>query len=81
MDAISDYLAMGGFAAYVWPAYVITVGAMVGMIVVTLRDLRRDRKALAELEAQNPMRNARRAARATQTTGIAGPEGDDRIDP
>lgn len=80
MDAISDYLAMGGFAAYVWPAYIVTVGAMVGMIVVTLRDLRRDRKALAELEAQNPMRNARRAARATQTTGIAGPEGD-RIDP
>ena len=41
---------MGGYAAYVWPAFLIAALVMIGMLTTTLRTLRRREAALAELE-------------------------------
>jgi heme exporter protein D len=51
MDRIGTYLAMGGYAAYVWPALAVAAVVMIGQVVLTLRTLRRREAALAELEA------------------------------
>ena len=50
MDKIASFLAMGGYAAYVWPAFLITAVVMLGMVATTLRTLRRREAALAQLE-------------------------------
>jgi heme exporter protein D len=50
MDKIANFLAMGGYAGYVWPAFSIAALVMLGMVVATLRTLRRREAALAELK-------------------------------
>ena len=57
---------MGGYAAYVWPAYAVTVLGLVGMMVVSIRSLRRRQDLLAALEAARlPRPAARRAGEDT----------------
>jgi len=56
MDRIATYLAMGGYAAYVWSALAITAIVMIGQVVMTLRTLRRREAAMAELEARRQQR-------------------------
>jgi len=51
MDRIEAYFAMGGYGAYVWPAFLIAAVVMVGQVIASLRSLRRREAALAELEA------------------------------
>jgi len=48
-DSLRTFLAMGGYAVYVWPAYGLAVAVLVGLVVASLRQLRR---AEAELAAQ-----------------------------
>jgi heme exporter protein D len=50
MDKIATFLAMGGYAAYVWPAFLVAALVMCGLVVATLRTLRRREAALGELE-------------------------------
>ncbi len=59
MDGIRHYLAMGGYAAYVWPAYGIAAAVLVGLTWQTLRTVARRERELAEIEAARP-RRARR---------------------
>jgi heme exporter protein D len=59
MDRIETYLAMGGYAAYVWSALAVAAVVMIGQLVLTLRTLRRREAAEAELEA---VRQRRRKA-------------------
>jgi heme exporter protein D len=59
MNRIETYLAMGGYAAYVWPALAVAAVVMIGQLVLTLRTLRRREAAEAELEA---LRQRRRKA-------------------
>ncbi len=47
---MSDILAMGGYAAYVWPAYGVSVVLLGGAIAVTLRAYARAKARLALLE-------------------------------
>lgn len=44
---MSDFLAEGGYAAYVWPAYLISAAAIVWLLLQTLHAYR---KAKAEVE-------------------------------
>ncbi len=48
MDAITDFLSMGGYGAYIWPAFVITALIMIAILVSSLRGLHARE---AELEA------------------------------
>ena len=60
---MAEYFAMGGYAAYVWPAYGITVIVLIGLLADTLLGLRAREAMVRALEAARPPRAARRAAR------------------
>jgi heme exporter protein D len=47
-DAIQTFLAMGGYAQFVWPAYALAAVVLVCLLALSLRQLR---KAEAELSA------------------------------
>lgn len=47
MAAFERYLAMGGYAVFVWPAYAIAVVVIGGMVVLSWR---RYRASVRELE-------------------------------
>ncbi len=70
MTALLDYLAMGGFAWFIWPAYVFTLGFMLWITVATVRTLRANRRMLEQLEQAAPhrQRRAQRAATGTPET-------------
>lgn len=56
MDAIADFLRMGGYAAFIWPAFGLAALVMGGFAVQSRRALRADQRTLDLLQA------ARRAA-------------------
>jgi heme exporter protein D len=45
-----QFLAMGGYAAYVWTAYGAAVVVLAGLVVATLARRRSSRRSLAALE-------------------------------
>jgi heme exporter protein D len=49
---MSDYLAMGGYAAFVWPAYGLSALVMVVLTVTAIRNLRRKERELARIQAE-----------------------------
>ena len=49
MAEIEQFLAMGGYAAFVWPAFAVAAAVLAGLLVVSLRTLRRREAALALL--------------------------------
>jgi len=64
MTAPGPFFAMGGYAAYVWPAYALTLAAFALMLFWTLRARkarRREEQALAAMA--RPKRNRREAKR------------------
>lgn len=54
-----SFFEMGGYAGYVWPSFAITALVMIGLLVVSLRELRRRERTLAALEAARPNRRRR----------------------
>jgi heme exporter protein D len=58
MQRLTDFLAMGGYAVFVWPAYGVTVVVMAGLAVQSLRRYRRGQRALEALQRDRPRRNA-----------------------
>jgi heme exporter protein D len=48
---MSDYWAMGGYAAFVWPAYGVSALVMAALAVTAWRGLRRKEIDLAQLQA------------------------------
>lgn len=51
---MSDYWAMGGYAAFVWPAYGLSAIVMIGLAVTGWRSLRARERDLAKLRDQMP---------------------------
>jgi heme exporter protein CcmD len=45
MNGLMEYLDMGGYARYVWPAYIIVIVAIASNIVMARRALKRAREA------------------------------------
>jgi heme exporter protein D len=50
MEAVREFLAMGGYAEFVWPSYALTALVMGGLVVGTLRTLRGRQRELRTLE-------------------------------
>ena len=48
-DWLQTFLAMGGYGAFVWPAYGLTLLIMAGLAVASLRRLRRARRELERM--------------------------------
>jgi heme exporter protein CcmD len=45
MNALMEYLDMGGYARYVWPSYIIVIAAIALNVVLARRSLKRARAA------------------------------------
>ena len=59
---MSDFLAMGGYAAYVWSAYGLALLVLIALLVQSWRSARRRE---AELEQVRRVARPARASRAT----------------
>jgi heme exporter protein D len=53
MDGIAKFLAMGGYAAYVWPALGLTALVLAALLIASLKSVRRREAELARLEAES----------------------------
>ena len=51
MSGLGEFFRMGGYAAYVWPAYGVAAAVLAGMLAESVLRLRRARRRLAALEA------------------------------
>jgi heme exporter protein D len=49
---MSDFLAMGGYAAFVWPAYGVALVALGGLLVQSLRQYRARQRELERLQGE-----------------------------
>jgi heme exporter protein CcmD len=68
MNALMEYLDMGGYARYVWPAYIIVIGAIASNVIMARRALRRAREAaVRRLAMKAPSAEAPMQAGASQT--------------
>jgi len=61
MERIGTFLEMGGYAVFVWPAFVVTLGLMAGLALWTWRRLRLSERHLAALEAETEAAERREA--------------------
>jgi heme exporter protein D len=60
---MSEFFAMGGYAAFVWSSYAVAAVVMVAMLVASLRGLRRQQRAVRLLEeARGKARSDRQQA-------------------
>ena len=50
MTALAHYLAMGGFAAFVWPAYGVAFVVLGGLVLDSIRRYRAGSRALDQWE-------------------------------
>ena len=66
MQMISDFLAMGGYGGFIWTAYGSVAVVMIGLLIISLRELRTVSAEVAGLEANSPRR--RRAPTDTEDT-------------
>jgi len=57
---MSEFLAMGGYAAFVWPAYGLAALVLIGLLVGTLKTLRASETTLKALEGSRPPRRRQR---------------------
>ncbi len=60
---MTDFFAMGGYAAYVWTAFGVSGVVMAGLLFASLRAMRAAQGELELLEAGRPRRRDRRAPR------------------
>jgi heme exporter protein D len=64
MHETRSFLAMGGYALYVWPAYGITIAAFALMLIWTLRGRTARRREEKQLAAMGRRGRARRGEQA-----------------
>lgn len=50
MESIATFLDMGGYAAFVWPAFGLTAVVMVALAIVSHRAARSAERRFAEIE-------------------------------
>jgi heme exporter protein CcmD len=49
---MAGFFAMGGYAVFVWPAYIVSVAVLGAAVVVSLLAHAKARKTVRELEAE-----------------------------
>jgi heme exporter protein D len=52
MAGLGEFLAMGGYAEFIWPAYGVTALILAALTVDSVRRRRRHREVLTALEAE-----------------------------
>ena len=56
MSAVETFLAMGGYAKFVWPAYGVATAVLAWMLIDSLGSYRRRRRVLDALERERARR-------------------------
>ncbi len=56
MNGLEHFLAMGGYARFVWPAYGLAVLLLAGMALQSYRTWRRQQGLWSSLQATRPQR-------------------------
>lgn len=56
MESISEFLDMGGYAAFVWPSFGITAAVMIGIAWDSWRAFVKERETLEKLQSLRPGR-------------------------
>ncbi len=56
MNTLSEFLAMGGYGGFVWPAYGIALLVLAALVIASLKSLRAAEAEVAALEAASPRR-------------------------
>jgi heme exporter protein D len=51
---MTSFFAMGGYAAFIWPAYGVSAVALVGMIWQSVAAWRAAKRRLEDLERERP---------------------------
>ena len=59
MDEVRTFLAMGGYAGFVWPAFAVTALVLAWLVIDSLQRLRRAEAGLAALESRGRRRRPR----------------------
>ena len=57
MDSVAQFLSMGGYATFVWPAFAVCAVVMVALVIASRRALVRDRRLLESLDAGRQRRH------------------------
>ena len=52
MEALTNYLAMGGYAAWVWPSYGLATLGVLGIVFFTRRSLRAREREFEVLKSE-----------------------------
>ena len=66
---MSEFLAMGGYGGFVWPAFGLTALVMVWLLVASLRRLRTNERLLARTGGARPERRRARTAKGEDGKG------------
>ena len=53
---MNEFFAMGGYAAYVWPAYGVTAAVLIGLWIASVRSLRARESEIDTAESGRPRR-------------------------
>lgn len=53
---MTEFLAMGGYAAFIWPSYLIAAIVMLGLLIVSVRTWRDSKSTLQKLQDDRPGR-------------------------
>ena len=61
VDSLHEFLAMGGFAVFVWPAYALVAVVMIGLLGVSLQGLRGRQSELSVIESARATKTGRPA--------------------
>ena len=61
MDMIRSYLQMGGYGAFVWPAFALSALVLAGMLIQSLLALKRSEAALAKAAPSSDIEEESRA--------------------
>lgn len=60
---MSEFFAMGGHAAFIWPCYILAAAVMAYLVIQSLRTMRQNEKMVETLRASRG-----RSREATQST-------------
>jgi len=64
---VNDFLDMGGYAAFVWPAFGISAAVLVGLLISSLHGLRAREAELALLQRERRSRRPVAAGAVPET--------------
>ncbi len=68
MQAMSEFFAMGGYAAFIWPAYGFTAALLCGLLVLSLKSMRQREALVESLRSHRGQRRAEETATQESVT-------------